>query len=132
MTLPEQTAHEEAQLREVLEVRGIVGVIDYCVANPSETLGVANTALVRGALAAIRQIIMDYDRPTAKLATLLTVLSDGVALARPLLDETQDMAPHLRLTVSTNLSDVTWRLASAATAARQALLALTLTTQVKR
>jgi hypothetical protein len=114
----EQEAHELNKLREVLEERGILGVIDYCLANPGDTLGAANTALNRGALVTVRGLIDASAQPVEVLTILLRGLADGATLARVIAtSEGCPIDPAPRLRIMQALDDSGWRLDGAAQAA---------------
>jgi hypothetical protein len=114
---------EEQKLRDVLEVHGILGVLDYCIANPTDTLGAANTALVRGALTTVRRLIRDHGKPNAQLHTLLGALADGVTFARVVtMGEKCTVPPAQRLRIGQALDECGWRLQGAADASRKAAL----------
>lgn len=114
----EQQAAELAKLREVLEERGVLGVLQHCIDNPTETLGAANTALIRGALLFTYRLIRDHGKVNTTLHTLLGGLTDGAVFARVILAGekcTIDPAPRLR--IGSNLDESIWRLQTATEAA---------------
>lgn len=116
MSLEQKAADK---LQAILDEHGIEPVLLYFTENASTVLGVANTGLIRGALAAAYRLIRDHDKPNVVLHTLLGTLADGLVFARGVLGRaTVDPAP--RLSISGNINDAEWRVQSAADVARKA------------
>ncbi len=117
----EQEAAELNKLREVLEERGILGVLAFCAENAADTLGVANTALTRGGLVVARRLIDYHGRPATQLHALLGALADGATFARvACTSEGCPLDPAERLSIMKLLDEVGWRFQSAADRAAKA------------
>jgi hypothetical protein len=117
----EQEAAEQLKLREVLEERGILGVLQHCIANPTETLGVANTALTRGVLTVAHRLIRDHGKPASQLHALLGALADGATFARVICtSEGCPLDPAERLGIMKLIDEMGWRFQSAADRAAKA------------
>lgn len=123
MSMSDQEAHELNKLREVLEERGILGVLQHCIDNPTETLGAANTALVRGALLVTLRLIRDHGKIAAQLHALLGGLADGAVFARVMTtSEGCKVEASDRLKLMQVLDECGWRLQRGVEATQKAAL----------
>ncbi len=108
-------ANNLAKLDAVITEVGVLGVLQHVYDNAADTLGVANTALVRGALLVLRNLINAAGNHNELLRVLMRALADGATLARVITTSegcTLDPAPRLRITGV--LDETGWRLENAA------------------
>jgi hypothetical protein len=111
------------KLQAIIDEHGALGVLLYLYENASTVLGVANTALVRGALLFVYRLIRDHGKVASQLHTLLGGLADGAIFARVMTtSEGCKLEASDRLKVMQILDECGWRLQRGVEASQKAAL----------